>query len=326
LFSSSEEVKCVPGWYNYDKDGLNPAGLFKVECDGNGGWSFLARNGKYLCVADGDQVKASGSTIGLSETFQIEILGQSLQAAIDAAGPGDTIQLGTGIYKETTVNIDKPITLNGAGAAGTVLDGTNSGRVITIGGTNPNVDVKLAGMVIRGGKDELGGGIYNVGRLTLEKVSLRDNTATYSGGGVYNYKGSLYIKDSNIVNNRAAHQGGGIINFEGMVDTVSTTIGSNTAAYGGCVLNHLGAVHMYGGEITNNKALGISSTEPLGEGGEVWNNDIFNNHDVNIHDNKPDDVYNQEVPTKTFLKSSTMPCCEYDNQSTGDHHELSRAS
>jgi len=45
----------------------------------------------------------------------------------------------------------------------------------------------------------------------------------------------------------------------------NTNIGSNTAAYGGGVLNHLGKVSVSTYDTTNNKALGLRSTDPLGE-------------------------------------------------------------
>jgi hypothetical protein len=100
-----------------------------------------------------------------------------------------------------------------------IVKGDNKGTVFTIGGDNPDIDVKLADMTIRGGLDEHGGGIYNFGRLTIEDADIIGNTATYSGGGIYIYKGSLNLKGSRIVGNKAAHQGGGIINFYG--DTVN---------------------------------------------------------------------------------------------------------
>jgi len=69
--------------------------------------------------------------------------GQSLQAAIDAATPGDTITVAGGVYYERIV-IDKQLTLTGAG--GPVIDGSGGGDVVTITGS----DVTLSGFEIRG--------------------------------------------------------------------------------------------------------------------------------------------------------------------------------
>lgn len=167
----------------------------------------------------------------------------------------------------------------GAGSGRTFVDGDKNGSVFTIGKSDPSVDVKLAHMVIRGGSSENGGGITNSGRLTIEDLIITVNEATGSGGGVYNKDGTMVMNSGYIRGNKAA-QGGG--------------------AY-----NHLGVMDMYGGEMTGNKALGLSTTDPLGEGGGVWNNYIFNNHAGNMHDNKPDDVHNQEVSTESLLTQST---------------------
>ena len=69
--------------------------------------------------------------------------GQSLQAAIDAASPGDTITVSGGVYYEHIV-IDKELTLTGS--QGPVIDGGGEGDVVTITGS----DVTISGFEIRG--------------------------------------------------------------------------------------------------------------------------------------------------------------------------------
>ena len=65
---------------------------------------------------------------------------------------GDTITISPGIFNENLV-IDKSLTLKGAGSteSGTVVDGTKSGSVLTIGKIDPNIDVYLKDMLIRNG-------------------------------------------------------------------------------------------------------------------------------------------------------------------------------
>jgi hypothetical protein len=315
----TEKVECWPP----DEFGhLGSEYEFEKTCDGNGGWSFRASSEKYLSVGDGDLIKASRGKVDAWETFQIEIP-ESIQGKLDALGPGGTgtIYLKEGVYRGT-VNIDelKSVNIIGVGFGRTVVDGDNKGTVITVGRDNSDIDVKLAGMIIRGGLSEHGGGIYNYGRLTLEDADIIGNTATYSGGGVYTYKGSLNIKGSRIVRNRAAHQGGDIINYEGTVNMDSGTIGSNIAAYGGGVLNHLGVMSMSKGDITNNIALGRSRTDPLGEGGGVWNFGTFDFKGGCVTNNQPDDVYHRRISTETAQKPSAMPCCGHNNQSDGVYH------
>ena len=66
------------------------------------------------------------------------------------------------------MTIDKSVNLVGVGSGKTVVEMDNKDTVFTIGGDNPDIDVSLKGILIRGGLNEHGGGIYNYGRLTIE--------------------------------------------------------------------------------------------------------------------------------------------------------------
>ena len=76
--------------------------------------------------------------------------GESIQAAIDAASPGDTILVESGIYREN-VNVTKALILKGIGMP--VVDANESGNAITLsaGGvwlegfvaTNSSVGIKV---------------------------------------------------------------------------------------------------------------------------------------------------------------------------------------
>jgi pectin methylesterase-like acyl-CoA thioesterase len=58
---------------------------------------------------------AAGTTLHVSR-------GQSIQAAIDAASPGTTIEVGPGTYHENLHIAKDGITLEGAGAGATILE------------------------------------------------------------------------------------------------------------------------------------------------------------------------------------------------------------
>jgi hypothetical protein len=146
-----------------------------------------------------------------------------IQRAVNAAESGDTINIAAWTFKEN-VRIDKSLTLIGAGARSTIVDGNKKGSVFTIGSTNPNIDVTLSGLKIQNGKASYGGGIGNMGKLTLIDSTLSGNSATSSGGGFYN-AGNLFVGGtSQIVNNQAAAGNGGGIHSEGSLTLCGTKV------------------------------------------------------------------------------------------------------
>ena len=99
-------------------------------------------------------------TVGLGGTFDFS----SIQAAVDAAGNGDTIEIAAGIYREQVTVDGKNITIHGAGSDQTIIESpdaaslvanaidTNSGRpnkfaVITV---TDNADVTIEGLTVDG--------------------------------------------------------------------------------------------------------------------------------------------------------------------------------
>ncbi len=84
---------------------------------------------------------------------------RSIQAAIDAARPGDTLWVAAGTYAGPFV-VKKPLVLFGdAGAENTILDGGDSVRVLHVEGVK---GAQVIGFTIRRGKANSGGGIHCV--------------------------------------------------------------------------------------------------------------------------------------------------------------------
>lgn len=81
----------------------------------------------------------------------------TLQAAIDAASPGDTLWVSAGVYRGP-FTLKKPLILFAdAGPEETILEGGDSVRVLHVEGVNGG---GIIGFGIRGGKAVAGGGIY----------------------------------------------------------------------------------------------------------------------------------------------------------------------
>jgi hypothetical protein len=191
--------------------------------------SGLTKDASGRCAAP---VVCSGLTpIGSSPT-------QGLQEAIDAAAAGSTLTLCAGTWHlTTTVRITKALTLVGAGAGQTILNG--QGRVQVLETSHAPLagltGVQLRDLTISNGRGNTGGGILNVGLLTLAGVSITGNTANIaggffnSGGGIHNL-GTLILGAGSVIGGttpaeaNTARFGGGI--FNGVIGTVTLQDGS----------------------------------------------------------------------------------------------------
>ncbi|HET9950547.1 MAG TPA: right-handed parallel beta-helix repeat-containing protein [Candidatus Eisenbacteria bacterium] len=99
---------------------------------------------------------------------------KTLQAAIDAASPGDTLWVSKGVYRGPFVLKKNLLLFADAGPESTFLDGGDSVRVLHVEGVNGG---GLVGFGIRGGKAAAGGGVYCVRDtlFTLDYCTLSKN-------------------------------------------------------------------------------------------------------------------------------------------------------
>lgn len=76
----------------------------------------------------------------------------TIQAAIDAATAGDTINVASGTYNEK-LTVNKPITLQGAGSSTTIVDGASLGEAILVSISNPADDITIDGFTFKNATD-----------------------------------------------------------------------------------------------------------------------------------------------------------------------------
>jgi len=153
----------------------------------------------------------------------------SIQAAIDAASPGDTVVVAPGVYRENLDFMGKGITVTGRQpadatmVAATIIDGDQKGAVVTFNSCEPPEAV-LCGFTITNGSGQLefslnvlgssaraGGGI----RIGSESGPvIRNNVITGNradlGGGVYACSISLALLEDNCITENQALLGGGV--------------------------------------------------------------------------------------------------------------------
>ena len=132
----------------------------------------------------------------------------TIQWAVTAASAGDVISITAGTYVENNIIISKSLSLAGAGAASTLVDGGAANRVFAI-----TADVALSDLTVQNGYvTGNGAGILASGALTLTNVNVISNTANGSdagGGGVYANEAAV-IAGGLFQGNQASASGGGL--------------------------------------------------------------------------------------------------------------------
>lgn len=173
-----------------------------------------------------------------------------------------TTQFGSGTFNTTALCPAGNITLIGAGAASTIIDGNQPAG--NLGVMNPVMlvssiaPVELRGVTIKKGNFSIGslfghgGGINNAGTLTIANSVVSDNSTTGPGGGIYN-SNTLIIRSSTLTRNATAQDGGAIFNDRGGVVTISDSIISeNVGGNGGGIFNFSGTLTMTASAIVDN--------------------------------------------------------------------------
>lgn len=162
--------------------------------------------------------------------------GSLRQAIIDAA-PGDVINFDvTGTITLTTgeLLIYKNLTINGPDASVLAISGNNSSRIVRI--TAGNIDISNITLTNGNSNGSSGGGIWieEMGSLTLGNSIISNNFGEIGGG--INNMGILTVSNVTISGNSANVWGGGISNT-GNMTIYNSTISHNTAVIGGGILS-----------------------------------------------------------------------------------------
>jgi len=139
------------------------------------------------------------------------------------------------------------ITITGNGAANTIVQANAAPKIATyrVFQVNASGNLTLDGLTVKNGQCNgscatatgSGGGIYNVGTLTVTNSTFSGNSAT-NGGGVFNSSGgTLMVMNSTFSGNSATSRGGGISNLSGGTTLTNGTFINNSANYGGGMSN-----------------------------------------------------------------------------------------
>ena len=282
--------------------------------DGNGIYNSARELGRFrVQISDGNvffvNTTVDSVDANLNDGIPADVQGRvSLRAAVMQANARLTstvIVVPDGVYTLTIpgreeaisqtgdldINSSAPITILGGGALMTRIDAQRLDRVLDVIGTGP---VVLRGVTLQNGNAGFGGGIQNVGTLTLDSVVVANNTANGGGGGISNM-GTLNLIGSSVENNQTTSrffgQGGGGISSHGFapfnvprlnVDR-SSIINNATSLGGGGISADVSWVTVTNSTISGNSALSgnggglrISNT-PDGAIASISNSTIVSN-------------------------------------------------
>ncbi len=196
------------------------------------------------------------------------------------------------------------------------------------GGVENSGEMTLRNSTVSG---NIGTGIFNRqgSALTLEGVTVSDNTGTFDGGGIYN-EGRLVGAELSVLRNSADQsytKGGGIYNFlGGVAELRNSTVAYNSATFnGGGIQNEFGATLVVtNGTISGNRAEGTGGGISQAFGGSVTlvNTTIANNDSAAGHAISKDARGGSVTVANTILAGAEpVGTCQGDVVSLG--HNLS---
>ena len=191
--------------------------------------------------------------------------GSLRQAIVDANNNAgvDTINFASGLTGTITLAngeliIDDlsggALTINGPGADQLTINGNQGSRIVQITSTST---ATISGLTIANGRVSggFGGGILNLGTLTLIDSAVSGNSTDSDAGGIYN-QGTLRVVSSTVSGNTGgpAGLGGGILNQTSLT-VINSTISGNSAneGLGGGIVS-LGTLDISSSTIVNNSA------------------------------------------------------------------------
>lgn len=189
--------------------------------------------------------------------------GSLRQAILDAnANPGaDIIDFQDELTGTITLTsgelplVTEDLTINGPGIFAITVSGNHASRVSVV---NTGVTAVISGLTLTDGQiSGNGGGIFNLGNLTLNNVAVSGCVSGLGGGGIFN-NGTMTITNSTLSDNHANdnNAGGGGILSNGPLAITSSTLSGNSAARGGGIYTNNGGASL---SITNSTLSGNSA-------------------------------------------------------------------
>jgi predicted outer membrane repeat protein/parallel beta-helix repeat protein len=237
--TGGDYTSCFSGWNGYNNNHSEDP-LF---CDLANGDLHLDYDSPSQNVTGCGLVGALGVGCGWPRLWYVAQDGSgdmtTIGAALNAAGPLDTILVAPGTYYEYNLLVEDGEKLwSEAGPEETVIDAQGLGRVMIIGGDSTT---ELDGFTLTGGNTEfgLGGGLYVTSGEPILSCCIVSSNYGYAGGGIM-CEGASPVIDRFVIADNSALYGGGMYVYNYAAPTLTNcTLSHNGAAYsgGGVALN-----------------------------------------------------------------------------------------
>jgi parallel beta-helix repeat protein/predicted outer membrane repeat protein len=104
--------------------------------------------------------------------------------------------------------------------------------------------------------DTSGGGLYNAGKLTLHRNTVADNNASTFGGGIYVVSTGQLTMTNSTVSSNLALWGGGVAN-SGLSTVNNSTLSDNSASFGAGLRNNSSGELYLSNSIIANSQVGV---------------------------------------------------------------------
>jgi hypothetical protein len=274
-------------------------------------------------TASGDGT-ATGLGGGIFNTGTVTITGSSTIANNSAAAGGGIYSIDSSTNPNITIDhsfvTGNKATVNGGGGIFNSVSTASSNAMLTI--TNSSVSGNTTSTSTGDG-----GGIYNAAILTMDNLTLSNNTAFNYGGGIYNTgkigigAGSVATIDHSSITGNHAALGGGILNnvgsYMGRLTLNNSTLSGNPAS------SKAGGAYNYYSYLTlTNSTVTGNSVGSSGLGGGILSgySGVLTLTNSTLARNKAgtadSDVYNVYNPNSTSVVNTIIQSCQVDGTNT----------
>jgi len=202
----------------------------------------------------------------IDRVLEISTTGKATLSRVWIQGGDDLGQLGAGIFNQGQLTMTNSLVFGN-------LSSTSGGGLLNWVGA----EARLTEVSFATNNALYGAGIFNLGTITLTKVSLTFNTATTYGGGFFN-QGEAFLTETNISGNTSGNNGGGVYNFNYLLNLSQVTINSNTSTSGnGGGIWNSGVLDLVNTTVSTNTASLGGGIYHAGGGGALTNVTIADN-------------------------------------------------